>query len=273
MRKGKARVSLAWMTLAALWVASGLAANLCRAQILETETAHLIPAGALEVNGAFERQSSSEGTESAVPLAVGYGLSSRFELLVEPVARTVISPKQGRSASGVGDVEVTLTYLLRRDTGGGPAFAVAAEAKAPTARNRLIGTGKADYAGYLIASETFGRLTLHGNLVYTFVGKPAGVDLSNTYGGAVAAEYQLNPRFELFGEILASSASTPNAEGGDGTPTIPGSTFTPEAAGSEIIGTLGAGTYVAHRAFLSLSLSYDNRQALLIRPGFTLRFR
>src|SRR4051794_31517795 len=99
------------------------------AQVLETETARLLPAGQLEVSGAFERQTSSEGKESAVPLAIVYGLGPRFELLVEPVARTVIRPKSTAGASGVGDVEVTLSYLLQHETQGRPALALAGEAK------------------------------------------------------------------------------------------------------------------------------------------------
>ncbi len=90
----------------------------CNAQILETETARPLGRGGLEVGSNFEYQTSSEGHEIALPFAVEYGFTDRLEMLVEPVAYTAIRPKVGTRATGVGDVEVTLTYLARRESGG-----------------------------------------------------------------------------------------------------------------------------------------------------------
>ncbi|MEO8089535.1 MAG: hypothetical protein ABI703_04490, partial [Gemmatimonadales bacterium] len=59
---------------------------LCNAQILETETARPVGRGGLELGSNFEYQTSSEGHEAALPFAVEYGFSNRFEVLVEPVA-------------------------------------------------------------------------------------------------------------------------------------------------------------------------------------------
>jgi hypothetical protein len=42
--------------------------------------------GFLELSTNFEYQTSSEGSETALPLAAEYGFTDRFELLVEPVA-------------------------------------------------------------------------------------------------------------------------------------------------------------------------------------------
>ena len=74
------------------------------AQILETETARPLGKGTLEVGTNFEYQTSSEGHESALPMAVEYGFTDRFELLLEPVAYTAIRPKAGQRATGVGDL-------------------------------------------------------------------------------------------------------------------------------------------------------------------------
>ncbi|MBI3811973.1 MAG: hypothetical protein HY283_07195 [Nitrospirae bacterium] len=82
------------------------------AQPLETETARLLEAGSLEIEGTFEYQTSSEGTETAVPMVFGYGLTDNLELLVEPAFYTAICPKVGRQAIGRGDLEVTLTQLF-----------------------------------------------------------------------------------------------------------------------------------------------------------------
>src|SRR5260370_42392405 len=104
------------------------------AQILETETARLLRKGVLEIGSNFEYQTSSEGHEAALPFALEYGLSSRVEFLLEPVAYTAIRPTTGPRAAGVGDLEATPTFLARRETRGAPALAFAAEVTFPTAR-------------------------------------------------------------------------------------------------------------------------------------------
>ncbi len=158
----------------ALGLAAGGATSPLAAQMLETETARPLGRGVFEVSGNFEYQTSSEGHEAAVPFAAEYGLTDRLELLVEPVAWTSIRPKAGARATGVGDLEATATWLARAETPGVPAIALAAEVKFPTAHNTLIGTGKTDVAGYLIASKHWGRLDTHANVSYTVVGGPAG---------------------------------------------------------------------------------------------------
>jgi len=244
------------------------AAIVCHAQVLETETARTLRTGSFEIGNAFEFQYSSEGTERAVPLALEYGITDRMEVLVEPVFGTAIVPETGRRAHGLGDLEVTTSYLLRHENGGIPALAFAAEVKIPTAKNKLIGTGKTDYAGYLIASKRFGRLDTHANFGYTIVGQPAGTSLNNILNFALAGQYHVNNRYEVFGEILGNSSSAPGEGGGSSGV----NTVTPEAAGGELVGTLGAGTYIKSKLFLFFGVSYDNNNAVLFHPGLTLQF-
>ena len=61
------------------------------AQPLETEDARLPARGHGNVQGAVEWQTSSEGTESALPLVIDYGVTDRFELSLEPVVFTSIN--------------------------------------------------------------------------------------------------------------------------------------------------------------------------------------
>ena len=72
----------------------------------------------------------------------------------------------------------------------------------------------------------------------------------------------------MSGEVLATT-STGGGEG-DGT-SLPGSPVVPEAAGQELVGTVGIGVYVRPRWFLPLGVSYDNTHAVLFRPGITFR--
>lgn len=244
------------------------AASLCHAQALETETARTLNPGSWETNTSFELQTSSEGTERAVPFAFEYGVTNRLSVLVEPVIGTAIRPKNGPRASGFGDLEVTATYLVRQENGMIPALAFAGEVKIPTAKSKLIGTGKTDYAGYLIASKQFGKLDTHANLGYTIVGQPAGITLDNIFNFALAGQYHVNKRYEVFGEILGNTSSSPGAENN----TSGESTVTPEASGGELVGTLGAGTFIQSKLFLYFGVSYDNNNAVLFHPGLTLRF-
>jgi len=246
------------------------APGMCVAQILETETARPLGRGTWELGTNFEYQTSSEGSETALPLAAEYGVADRWELLLEPVAYTAIRPNVGTRATGVGDMELTVTYLARRESGGTPAVALAGEVKFPTARNTLIGTGKTDLAGYLIASKRLGRFDTHANLGYTIVGRPSGAQLKNIFNFALASELSLGTRSELYGEILANTASSsaPEPTG----PLQPG-TSTPEAPSGEIVTSIGVARYVVPSLRLSLGLSVDNNGAVLFRPGFTWRRR
>ena len=167
-------------------------------------------------------------------------------------------------------MEVTVTALAWRESAHRPAIAFAAEAKVPTAKNVLIGTGKPDYAGYLIVSKRTGSIDTHANLSYTFVGSPSGIQLRNIVAGAVGFEAHSTPRTSIFGEILASSSAALNGEGGDrgGTQTV-----APEAAAGEVIGSLGLARYVTRNSRISLGLSSDNNGALQLRPGVALWVR
>src|SRR4030081_2298180 len=104
-------------------------------QPLETETARPPQKGAFEVQTSFEYQTSKEGTERALPFAFEYGITDRLSLMAEPVSHTAIRPRVGTRATGIGDLEITLSYLFAREKGRRPALAVAGEVKVPTARN------------------------------------------------------------------------------------------------------------------------------------------
>lgn len=238
------------------------------AQILETETARQLRRGQLEIGAGYEFQHSKEGNEMAIPIAIELGLTNRLALLVEPVPYTAIRPESGMSATGPGDLEVTMSYLVRRESPHFPALALAAEEKVPTARNALIGTGKADHAAYIIASKIFGRFDSHFNVGYTIVGSPKGQSLQNRLTGAVATEFAVTTGTLLYGEVLGST-SAGGGEGDSGGTTSP----VPEASGDEIFGTLGVAHSFGRGTVFSLGVTRDNVGAMQIRPGVTLWFR
>jgi hypothetical protein len=239
------------------------------AQILETETARPLRRGQVEVGAGYELQHSREGDEVAIPLAFEFGLTNRIGLLVEPVPYTAIRPEVGDSATGPGDLEITASFLLRNESGKWPALALGLEEKIPTAKNTLIGTGKADHTAYLIGSKRLGRFDVHGNAGYTMVGSPKGQSLSNRVSGALATEFSLAKSTSLYGEVLASTS----AGGGEGDGTVAGAASAPEVSGDEFQMTLGIAHSVGRRARYSLGVTRDNARAIQIRPGITLLFR
>jgi len=242
------------------WLLLLLLPGTAAAQTLETETARFHPAHWLQVASGFEGQFSAEGREAAVPVAIEYALTGTWELLVEPVPYTAIRPKAGPRATGLGDLEVTIVRRLWNETTGRPAVALAGEVKIPTAESPLIGTDKTDYTGYLIASRRVGAVDLHANLGYTFLGKPAGLNLHNLIDFAVAGTINVGSTM-AFAEILGNTA----AAGG------PENSAAPEVAGGELSGTIGFGRHLGHNLFVTFGASYDNTHAVLLRPGFTLR--
>ena len=255
---------------------------------LETETARLPKQGTLEAGAAIEFQTSSEGTETAVPLEFEYGLTDWLTVLVEPVFITAIRPKSGENATGVGDLEVTLQGLVVNEREYVPALAIAAEVKIPTATNSLIGTKAFDYSPYLIASKRFGAFDAHINIGYAFLGNPTDVKLHNIVTYGAAGEYHLSDTWDLMAEVIGNTSSSPRTTGTTKTtgevPGIAGrhraaATTTngeaavgAEAAGEEVSGLLGVRYHVTPQLALSFGVTYDNKGAVLFRPGVTYAF-
>jgi hypothetical protein len=246
-----------------LFIATSAAAS----EPLETETARVMGPGAMKVEVVSESQRSREGTERAFPFVFEIGLGHDTEIAIEPVLGTAIRPNIGTHATGAGDVEVTLTHLFAAEANGLPAFAGAFEAKLPTARNRLIGTGKADFAGYVIGSKRFGRNDAHANLGYTVVGKPAGAQLSNIINYALADEFHMSSRFDLVAELVGNTSST-----GDRAEINPGVNVPAEATTAETALMGGARYYLLPGLFVAVGVVYDNNHATTIRTGITYKF-
>ena len=241
-------------------------------QELETETARLPKQGFAKIGTAFEYQTSQVGKEYAVPLVLEYGITDRLEFVLEPVLFTNIRSVGTPSATGIGDLEVTLTYLLTSESSAFPSIAIAAEIKAPTAKNTLIGTGKTDYAVYLVGSKKIGDFDVHANVNYTIRGNPVGASLMNTWFFAGAFDYNLSERYLLFGEIYGNTASIIGSESETALPISSQTKQPAEASAGEIVGSFGAGYYLSPGLLGSLSLSYDNNNAALLRAAFSYTF-
>jgi hypothetical protein len=241
-------------------------------QPLETESARVLAAKTKEFAAAIELQTASDGKEIAVPLIFDYGLTDRLELSLEPVIYTNIMPDVGTRTSGIGDFEATVKWAALPETAHRPAVAFGAELKIPTAKNRLIGTGQADYRGFIAVSRRINQWDWHANAGYTIIGKPAGLPVSDVLDYAVAGEYHSSPTLDWVAEITGHTSAT--GEAADGTVVNIGAEnpLAPELTGSETIGMVGARYAWRKGAALTLGITYDNNNALSIRPGFSIRW-
>ena len=240
------------------------------AQVLETEESKPLLPQQFEVGTGLEFQTSKEGTETALPLAIEYGLSRKFTLLVEPVGFTSILPKMGPHAKGIGDLEMTLFYQIVSEKKVLPSISLSGEIKIPTAKNTLIGTGKTDYTPYVVMSKTTGKIFTSVNLSYTFLGKPEGVVANNLFNYAIGTIFTASPKSILFGEFYGNTSGLGDAETPEGVVTNTGSSQ--EISGGENVGAIGYGYYLKKELLISLGVSYDNNNAILFRPGIEWKF-
>lgn len=236
------------------------------AQALETEESDPLKQWQFEVGSGLEFQTSKEGTETALPLAFELGLLDKLTLLVEPVGFTSINPKVGQSALDIGDLEMTLFYQLLHERIVAPSISIAGEVKLPTARNSLIGSGKADYTPFLIISKTTGPFFTSVNLGYSFVGKPKGVNASDQFNYAVGTKFSITPRNHLYAEIYGNTAATDAPESAVAT------SGTAELSGGETVAAIAYGYTFLPGLEVSLGISYDNNKAILFRPGIDWKF-
>ena len=243
--------------------------NTARADLsLETETARTQLQGHYQISMAAEFQYASDGKEAAIPFAFEYGITDRLEVLVEPVPYIGIFAGGEKKIHGLGDIEVTLTYLALPEQEQMPAIAFAAEVKLPTAQDLSIGTREFDYAFYVIASKQIGNLDLHANLSYTFIGEPTGTSAKDVWSVALAGDYTLNDKWDLFAEVMyTTSAQDGVLPGGDS-----GDAVSAEVGGVDIVGTLGARYKINKDISIFSSVSYNNQDDTLVRAGITWQF-
>ncbi|MEP6616824.1 MAG: transporter [Ginsengibacter sp.] len=257
--------------LVTIFVVFVMHSSTCFSQVLETEESNPLAPGQFEIGTGIEFQTSKEGTETALPIAIEYGLTRRFSILVEPVGFTNIHNKRSNSATGFGDLEVTLFYQLTTEGKIMPAISISAEVKLPTTKNSLIGTGKTDYTPFLIATKTTGRFFTSANLSYTILGKPKGVSVTNLFNYAVGTIYTASERNILFAELYGNTSAF-GTDVPETTNVIQAPAMTTEISGGEVVGSIGFGRYIKKDLLLSMGVSYDNNKAILFRPGIEWSF-
>lgn len=201
---------------------------------------------ALVVGSGFEVETDSEQSEYDLPFLLEYGFTETLKLSLEP-NYVFLDVKNGRSISGLGDFETTLTYECITERRRRPAVAAEALVKWPTAAHTEFGTGRRDYSIGAIVSKEFVRWDVDFDAVYTLVGNPPGGRLQNTAEVALAVEWHVGRAMDLEAEILSSTGSGGGFHGQPGTiGGLGGSAGASEPNGTETEGTLGLAEHLTN---------------------------
>ena len=200
--------------LAALCLTSALAVPMRADTVLETETAELGKKGDMLISNSVQFEKDKDGNRTTFTLTqYEVGLTDRAELLIEPFFQEWDNPKDGKSFHGMGDLEITPSYMVVLEQPAVPAIVLALKVKVPTAKNREIGTGKYDYYPYLIFGKKFGHWIFNANFGYDIIASPAGEKLSNQFIYDFSVEREITNKWSVYAEVFANTKPTVGEKG------------------------------------------------------------
>lgn len=158
-----------------------------------------------EKGGAIERQIPAD--------EFVLGISKRQELTVE-VPYLSVSPAQGSTQSGIGDITVGTKFMFLEEAESIPGMALSLESKLDNGDARKdLGSGAVDYDLRWRIQKERDWFTGFLNLGYTFVGEPlvngAREEKRNVWFGAFAQEYKVSAKTSLLSEVYWANSDTP----------------------------------------------------------------
>jgi hypothetical protein len=214
---------------------------------IETETAQIGEKGEVGFSQSFEFEVAKDGLGYGTLTQVAYGISDRAELLIEPFFYVGLSPDGEPSVNGVGDLEITPSYMIVKEDGWIPATLLAFKLKVPTGSKRVEGTGKFDYYPYLIFGQHYRGWTFNANFGVNFA-QPVDSDVfEKTFVWDLEAEREVLPKLTLFFEGFSAEE------------------------GVKTVGT--AAEYQLTKRFNTfLSYAHDEEAADVVRIGFNIDF-
>ncbi len=182
--------------------------------VLETETAQLGKKGTFATSAAFQMEKSSDGSTHFFTLnQFEYALTDRAEILIEPFFYDVSRPIGEATTRGMGDLEITPSYMIFEETKDTPAIVLAFKVKVPTATNRDIGSGKFDYQPFIIIGKTYGPLIVNFNLGYDFITPTSDERLRDQFNADISVEYVIVPEWSVYAETFVNSSPVAGERG------------------------------------------------------------
>jgi len=192
--------------IAPLLVAAVLvgAAAPARAKILKTRQASQYREFQLTVGSGFEYEGDSEEKQYGFPFLIEYGVTSALTVTAEP-DYTVIDKAGAAQIRGFGDLETSLVYELVSERRSRPSLSAEALVKWPTASSDSLTTGERDYSVGGIISKEFIHFDVDSEWLYTFVGDPPGIDLTNSSEISLAVAWHATRSSDIEAEGVTSS--------------------------------------------------------------------
>lgn len=181
---------------------------------LETETAELGKKGEGLLSFAIQLEKDKHGNKTYFTLnQFEYAITDRAEILIEPFFYEYDKPKGAKSFSGMGDLEITPSYMIVMEQDYIPAIVLAFKLKVPTATNSDIGTGKFDYQPYVILGKTYGNWVFNANLGYDFITSPSDESLKNQFIYDLSVEYKFSEVWSVFAEGFGNTSPADGEKG------------------------------------------------------------
>ena len=238
--------------LAALFLGMALTIPLHADTVLETETAELGKKGEGLFSASVQFEKDKDGNRTAFTLnQIEYALTDRAEILIEPFFQEWQKPKGGKWSSGMGDLEITPSYMIVLEKPYVPAIVLAFKLKVPTATNPDIGTGEYDYYPYFIFGKKIGHWLFNANFGYDIITSPAGEKLSNQFIYDLSIEREITDKWSVFVEVFANTKPTVGEKG----------TFS---------GAVATEYKITNHFNMFVSVGYDTDQLMNVRPGFNI---
>ena len=189
------------------------AASPAAAKILKTkrQTQNEYKEFPLTVGSGFEYEGDSEEKTYDFPFLLEYIAFQRLTLTVEPDYVVIHSADSG-SLKGFGDLETSAVYEFVTERRSRPSLAAEALVKWPASNDSLT-TGELDYSVGGVISKEFVHFDLDSEWLYTFVGDPPGVDLSNASEISLAGTWHLTRSVDVETEVVTSSGGGFHGQG------------------------------------------------------------
>ncbi|MEO6078172.1 MAG: transporter [Steroidobacteraceae bacterium] len=171
---------------------------------IETETAQIGRKGESNFSQAFEFEDGPDGSGQGTLTQYEYAFSDRAEILIEPFFYQRISPEGESSVSGLGDLEITPSYMVVREEGATPAVLLAFKLKVPTGSKKVEGSGKFDYYPYIILGKHAGGWTLNANFGVNFAQPVDDSKYDKQVVWDLEAEREIAPHLTWFVEVFSA---------------------------------------------------------------------
>jgi len=178
---------------------------------IETETAQIGKNGEIGISQSYEYAHSKDGSSGGTLTQFEYGLSDRAEILIEPFFYTWDQPKGEPKVEGLGDLEITPSYMFFRETTWAPAILAAVKFKVPTGSKKAGSSGKFDYMPYLIFGKHISGWTLNANLGLNITTPESGGTYGKTGTWSLEAEREIAPKTTIFLEGFSTEEGVKTA--------------------------------------------------------------